>query len=149
MAKVAKPGSRKGRLPPTARSLPIVLIRARENVMAPIRKMLADSGITEQQWRVLRVLAEAGPMDSSKVAERASLLLPSLTRIALTMREKGLITQVQDPVDRRRQKLAIAPAGRELIDRNIEQALEIVAGFKAKLGEADYERLLDLLDRLA
>ena len=36
--------------------LPIALMRAREQVMAPIRNMLADSGITEQQWRVLRVL---------------------------------------------------------------------------------------------
>ena len=44
----------KNALPSTSRSLPIALIRAREGVMAPIREMLAETGITEQQWRVLR-----------------------------------------------------------------------------------------------
>ena len=138
-----------GSLPPTSRSLPIVLIRARENVMAPIRRMLADSGITEQQWRILRVLDEGGPMDATNVADRASLLLPSLTRIAASMSARGLITQVQDETDRRRQKLAITAEGRQIIAQNLDQALEIVAGFKARLGEDNYERLLDLLQMLS
>ena len=46
-------------LPSTRRSVPIALIRAREKVMGPIRDMLADSGITEQQWRILRVISTA------------------------------------------------------------------------------------------
>ena len=39
-------------LPSTRRSLPIALMRSREQVMAPIRAMLRASGLTEQQWRV-------------------------------------------------------------------------------------------------
>ncbi|MDG1970255.1 MAG: homoprotocatechuate degradation operon regulator HpaR [Paracoccaceae bacterium] len=132
-------------LPTTSRSLPISLIRAREGVMAPIRKMLAETGITEQQWRVLRVLAEHGAMDASTLADRASLLFPSLTRIATTMRGKGLITQTRDENDRRRQMIAITDDGQKIIDDNTGKAAEIVVGFKAKLGEAQYEQLLDLL----
>ena len=97
--------------PTTSRSLPIALIRVREGVMSPIRVILAETGITEQQWPVLRVLAESGSMDTKTLANRSSLLLPSLTRIAATMRDKGLITQTRDDADRRRQLLAITPAG--------------------------------------
>ena len=136
-------------LPPTSQSLPIVLLRAREAVMAPIRQMLADSGVTEQQWRILRVLAEHGPLDASTVAERASLLFPSLTRMATSMRDRGLVAQVQDPSDRRRQVLSITDAGRAVIDRNSDEALEIVAMYKAKLGEDDYDVLMRLLQVLA
>ncbi|WP_299284704.1 homoprotocatechuate degradation operon regulator HpaR [uncultured Tateyamaria sp.] len=136
------------RLPSTSRSLPIALIRAREGVMAPIREMLADTGITEQQWRVLRVLSEYGPLDASTLADRASLLFPSLTRIATTMREKGLITQTRDSDDRRRQFIRIAPAGEQIIDDHTAQAAQIVAGFRETLGDAQYETLLDLLGRL-
>ncbi|WP_299030898.1 homoprotocatechuate degradation operon regulator HpaR [uncultured Sulfitobacter sp.] len=132
-------------LPDTARSLPIALIRAREGVMAPIREMLSETGITEQQWRVLRVLAEHGELDTSTLADRASLLFPSLTRIATTMRNKGLITQTRDENDRRRQIVAITPQGQKIIDDNIEQAGRIVEGFKTTLGLAQYEQLLDLL----
>ena len=116
--------------------------------MAPIREMLSETGITEQQWRVLRVLKEHGPMDSTTLADRASLLFPSLTRITQTMRKKGLVTQTRDENDRRRQTVEITSAGLQIIDNNLEQAAEIVKRFKETLGEAQYEQLLDLLAKL-
>ncbi len=113
--------------------------------MPPIREMLADAGITEQQWRVLRVLAEYGPQSSSTLAGRASLLFPSLTRIAQTMQTKGLITLSRDEQDRRRQMIDITSAGQKIIDDKANQALEIVADVKQRLGEKKYNDLLDTL----
>ncbi len=136
------------RLPTTDRSLPIALIRAREGVMAPIRDMLTETGITEQQWRVLRVLAEHGRMDAKTLAERASLLFPSLTRIASTLRDKGFITQTRDDKDRRRQFIEITTAGQKIIDDRQAQSLEIVTDLKKTLGADNYETLLDLLSML-
>ena len=72
-------------LPATRRSLPIALIRAREAVMHPIREMLAGTGLTEQQWRILRVLDEFGPLEATQLAGRAGLMAPSLTRIVHAM----------------------------------------------------------------
>lgn len=138
----------KSKLPSTARSLPIALIRAREGAMAPIRDMLADTGITEQQWRILRVLSEHGALDSSTLADRASLLFPSLTRIATKMRQKGLITQTRDKIDRRRQVIEITAAGQEIINAHTEQAAQIVVGFRRRMGDENYETLLDLLAML-
>jgi len=135
-------------LPSTSRSLPIALIRAREGVMSPIREMLAETGITEQQWRVLRVLAEYGRMDTKTLADRSSLLFPSLTRIAATLREKGLVTQTRDDKDRRRQFIEITPSGQKIIDERSPQAAQIVTGFKETLGDENYETLLDLLAML-
>ncbi|GAA4227128.1 homoprotocatechuate degradation operon regulator HpaR [Sagittula sp. NFXS13] len=133
------------KLPSTTRSLPIALIRAREGVMAPIRHMLSETGLTEQQWRVLRVLAEQGVMDAKTLADRSSLLFPSLTRITSTLRDKGLVTQKRDDQDRRRQFVAIAPAGQQIIDDHSANAAEIVESFKATLGADNYDTLLDLL----
>jgi homoprotocatechuate degradation regulator HpaR len=113
--------------------------------MTPIREMLAETGITEQQWRVLRVLAENGRLDTKTLAARSCLLFPSLTRIAATLRKKGLITQTRDHVDRRRQFIEITTAGQKIIDDRTEQAARIVEGFKATLGNDKYEALLDLL----
>lgn len=135
-------------LPSTARSLPIALIRAREGVMLPIREMLSETGITEQQWRILRVLSEYGRTDSKTVADRSSLLFSSLTRIAATLREKELVTQIRDEEDRRRQFLEITPAGQKIIDGHASQSAQIVVSFKDTLGEENYENLLDLLAML-
>ena len=135
-------------LPSTSRSLPIALIRAREGVMTPIREMLSETGITEQQWRVLRVLSEHGLLDTTTLAERSSLLFPSLTRIAASMRDKGLITQTRDEIDRRRQLIEITAAGQKIIDDRTSQSTQIVDDIKTKLGTDNYETLLDLLGLL-
>ena len=135
------------RLPKTRRSLPIALNRAREAVMSPIRDMLAETGLTEQQWRVLRVLEENGPMAANKLAGGADLLLPSLTRITATMAAKRLITQIRDENDRRRQVIAITDEGRAIIADKSEQAANIIEGFRVALGHDDYETLLNLLSR--
>ena len=65
-------------LPPTDQSLPIALLRARERLMIPIREALQVTGLTEQQWRLLRVLEEFGPQDATKLAERARDTLAEL-----------------------------------------------------------------------
>ena len=132
-------------LPATTRSLPIALIRAREGVMSPIREMLADTGLTEQQWRVLRVLSESGVLDTKTLADRSCLLFPSMTRIAATLREKGLVTQTRDKRDRRRQFVEITFAGQKIIEDRAPEAAQIVADFKTTLGAENYEMLLDLL----
>jgi len=140
--------SKTGKLPSTARSLPIALIRAREKVMSPIREMLSENKITEQQWRVLRVLSEFGAMDATEVGDHAGLHLPSLTRILRTLSERGFLSRTQDEIDRRRQVLVLTAEGQAVIDGNMEHAARIVTAYKEDLGEENYEQLLDLLGKL-
>ncbi|MDT2030445.1 homoprotocatechuate degradation operon regulator HpaR [Planktomarina sp.] len=135
-------------LPSTRRSLPIALMRSREKVMAPIRDMLRASGLTEQQWRVLRILSEFGPQDLTEIARQACLLMPSLSRIIRSLAQNGLVTRASNTKDRRRQTVVISPAGQHLIDDNLVQATQIAANYRNQLGAARYELLLDLLTEL-
>jgi len=135
-------------LPSTDRSLPIALLRARERVMGPIRHLLSDVDLTEQQWRVLRVVQESGPIDPTQIADRACLLLPSLTRILQKLEEKGLINRVRDEADRRRQVITLTAAGGTVIEENIDASLELIERTREKMGPDRYEALLDLLNDL-
>ena len=135
-------------LPPTRRSLPIALIRSREKVMGPIRDMLKTSGITEQQWRVLRVLSETGPQDLTQISDKASLLLPSLSRIVRKLLDGGLVVSSINSRDRRRQTVVITPEGQKIIDDNLPQATKIAEELQHHLGTERYEQLLDLLAAL-
>jgi homoprotocatechuate degradation regulator HpaR len=134
--------------PETSRSLPIALLRAREKVMGSIRAMLADAGVTEQQWRVLRVLNERGPLDPTEIADRSCLLLPSLTRILQTLDTKGFVTRAVHSTDRRRQVITITAAGRQLIAENLLESQRLNAWLKDSFGEAKLDQLLDLLNEL-
>ncbi|AZV76512.1 homoprotocatechuate degradation operon regulator HpaR [Parasedimentitalea marina] len=135
-------------LPTTNRSLPIALLRARERVMGPIRALLSDVDLTEQQWRVLRVVQENGPIDPTQIAEQACLLLPSLTRILQKLEDKKMIDRTRDSQDRRKQVITITSAGDTVIANNLEASLGLVAKTRAEMGEDRYEALLDLLNEL-
>jgi homoprotocatechuate degradation regulator HpaR len=124
------------------------LMRSREKVMAPIRDMLRASGLTEQQWRVLRILSEFGPQDLTEIARQACLLMPSLSRIIRSLAQNGLVIRASDTKDRRRQTVVISPAGQQLIDDNLVQATQIAANYRNQLGAERYELLLDLLTEL-
>lgn len=133
----------------TRQSLPIALLRAREAMMSHFRPMLDGHGVNEQQWRVIRVLAEAGRLDASEVAERAHILAPSLTRMIRAMTERGLITKDRDEGDGRRVMLQIAPAGLDLLRRASPDSARIYAEIEARFGKARIDELIGLLEDLS
>lgn len=116
--------------------------------MGPIRGMLSDVGITEQQWRVLRVLQEAGPLEPTQIAEQACLLLPSLTRILQKLEDKTFIERRQSRDDKRKQIVSVTDTGAELILANLPTASALNDQVRERMGLARYEQLLDLLNDL-
>lgn len=133
---------------PTRQSLPIMLLRAREAVMARYRPMLRGIGVTEQQWRVLRVLKESGEVDVSTLAERASILGPSLTRILKTLREEGYLHVRQDSDDRRRNLASLTDAGDALVIGAADDSADVYAEISAEFGYERTQALIRELDAL-
>ncbi len=86
----------------THRNLPRLLLQARESVMAHTRPSLREHGLSDQQWRVLRVLGEHGTVETGRVAREAYILGPSLTGVLTRMERDGLIRRERDPADQRR-----------------------------------------------
>ena len=122
-------------------ALPISLLRTREQVMERFRPMLAARGITEAQWRVLRVLEEDGPLDASTVADRACLLMPSLTRITKTFTDAGWLQSAKDEEDGRKTRLSLTAAGRAVLQEAAPESAEIYGQIEAAIGT---DRLRDL-----
>lgn len=135
--------------PATERSIPIAMLRAREALMAPIRHILSEAGVTEQQWRVLRVLQERGTMDPKDLAQAACLLNPSLTRIMQLLESKGLIARRGHPTDRRRMLVDVTSEGEALIARVAPQSREVFDRLEALWGRERMDALLDLLNGLS
>ncbi|MBM0582127.1 homoprotocatechuate degradation operon regulator HpaR [Brucella melitensis] len=133
----------------TRRSMPIALLRAREAVMSHFRPMLAQHDITEQQWRVIRILAETDIVDASEMAERAFILAPSLTRIIRSLEERGIITKTRDENDGRRVLLQITPAGLAIIKEVAPESRLIYQMIEERFGRERIDQLLDMLDDLA
>jgi homoprotocatechuate degradation regulator HpaR len=133
----------------TRRSLPIALLRAREAIMGHFRPMLAAHDVTEQQWRVIRILAESGTIDASELADRAFILAPSLTRILRTLEQRSIVAKVKDEYDGRRVLLQITSAGLAKIDKVAPESRLIYENLENHFGRKWMDQLLDMLNELA
>jgi homoprotocatechuate degradation regulator HpaR len=133
----------------TRRSLPIALLRAREAVMARFRPVLQSQDVTEQQWRVIRVLAEQSPLDATELADRACILAPSLTRIIRSLEERGLILRERDQGDGRRILLSLSDKGLEIIYNVSPASRAVYADLEERYGRDRIEALLEMLSDLA
>ncbi|MEJ7931535.1 homoprotocatechuate degradation operon regulator HpaR [Ramlibacter sp. AN1015] len=130
------------------RNLPRLLLQAREAVMAHTRPSLREHGLSDQQWRVLRVLGEHGTVETGRVAREAFILGPSLTGVLARMERDGLITRERDPLDQRRTVVAATPRGLELVE-SLSSAVEAhYAWMEKSLGKQNLRALYELLDQV-
>lgn len=137
------------KLPPYRVSLAGTLLAAREAVMAPIRPKLRAANITEQQWRVLRVLADKGPTDASGVAQEAILNPPSLSRILKELGDRRLIERETHANDGRRSIVAITSTGLDLVDSTAAHTVEVLNRYSEIFGSERLARLCRDLQELA
>ena len=130
------------------RNLPRLLLHARETVLTHFRPALRSHGLTDQQWRVLRVLAENGASDASTIAQEAFLLGPSLTGVLTRMERDGLILRERDEQDARRQIIRASAAGLRLA-RKLAQSIEAhYERMEEALGQKQLQQLYGLLDQI-
>lgn len=133
-------------LAPTRQALPFVLIRAREMMLRELRPMMAQAGVSEPQWRILRVLTERDSCSVQALAEAACLQTTSVSRILQSMVERGLVLRVQDTTNRRRQIVTVTEEGRAIITSFAPMSRAITDGFAARFGAERYARLVAMLE---
>ena len=137
-----------GTTPFVHRNLPRLLLQAREAVMGHTRPSLREHALSDQQWRVLRVLGEHGAVETGRVAREAFILGPSLTGVLARMERDGLITRSRDPLDARRTVVEATADGRKLV-RRLSSTIELhYSWLEDSLGKAKLAQLYTLLDEL-
>ncbi len=128
------------------RNLPRLLLQAREAVMGHFRPNLRAHGLTDQQWRVLRVLGERGATDAGTIAAEAYLLGPSLTGVLARMERDGLVKRSRDVADARRTRVLATAKGKRLVQKLAESIEAHYAAMEQALGSAPLAQLYGLLD---
>ncbi len=130
------------------RNLPRLLLQAREAVMAHTRPSLREHALSDQQWRVLRVLGEHGAVETGRVAREAYILGPSLTGVLTRMERDGLIERRRDPADQRRTVIEATTQGKKLVKRLSTTIEAHYAWIENSMGKAKLAELYRLLDQL-
>lgn len=96
------------------RNLPLLLLQAREQVIARFRPILNEHGITEQQWRIVRALIDTGPLEPREIGELCRISSPSLAGVLSRMEELGYIKRKRLDHDQRRLLVSLTARSRKL-----------------------------------
>lgn len=130
------------------RNLPLMLLQARERVLAQFRPILNAHGVTEQQWRIVRALLDTGPMEPRQLVMLCGVSSPSLAGILARMEELGWVERRRFANDHRRVRVSLTPASRALAARLAPAIEAMYAALENRVGQTvlrDLDRALDAL----
>jgi len=116
--------------------------------MLHFRPLLNAHGISEQQWRVLRVLHDMGEMEGATLGRVACILPPSLSRMLKSLSERGFVEVRSDPDDGRRHAIRLTEEGEAFLMTVSPSSSQIYEEIEARVGGENIARLLDQVDAL-
>jgi len=119
-------------------TLPMMLHRTLDAVMPQYRELFKRFDLTEQQWRVLRVLWSSDRVSSADLAERTLLLQPSLVGIIDRLERKDLVTRVRSVDDRRVVYIVATAKSRALQDKVIPETERIHEQLQAAVSKEEW-----------
>jgi homoprotocatechuate degradation regulator HpaR len=130
------------------RNLPLLLLQARERVMARFRPILNAHGVTEQQWRVVRALNDEGPLEPRQIGEICCISSPSMAGMLARMEDLGLVDRKRMEQDQRRVLVSLTPKSKALVEQITPLSEQTYRELEDTLGADFIDALYGQLDRL-
>jgi homoprotocatechuate degradation regulator HpaR len=130
------------------RNLPLLLLQARERVISHFRPILNANGVTEQQWRIVRVLYEVPSLEPREIVELCRISSPSMAGVLARMEELGLVARRRLRHDQRRVRVSLTARARTMAARMAPQIDATYRRIERTIGADFSERLQQALDQL-
>ena len=131
------------------RSLPMMMHRALNAVMPGFRRIFTRFGVTERQWRVLRLLWEADGKPLLALAEGTLIPAPSLVGIIDRLQARGLVERRRSEQDRRVVRIWLTEAGFNLKAAVTPLVDEAYTAFEGLISAEEWRALAATLGKIA
>jgi DNA-binding MarR family transcriptional regulator len=112
------------------------------------REYEALFGLTIPEWRLITVVAEAGPITQAELGERTYMDKVTVSRAAIALVGRGLLVRSPNEGDRRSHLLSLTGEGGTLYAAVAPKALEIEERLFSRFDEGELEVLMALLRRI-
>lgn len=130
-------------------SLPMALYRTLDAVMPRFRKIFNEFGLTEQQWRVLRVLWDLEAVSLNRLAALTLIPAPSLVGVVDRLERDQLVTRQRSEADRRKVNIVLTSQGAALEDDIMPRVASAYADLKQSVDAQVWDRVLEGLNAIA
>lgn len=130
------------------RTLPMMLYRTLDAVMPNFRHIFTQFDLTEQQWRVLRVLWEKDQQPLLHLARATLISSPSLVGVVDRLSQRGLVARHRCEADRRVVNIGLTIQGQDLEDKVMPLVSGAYTRLENKLTPTEWETMYNALDKL-
>ena len=130
-------------------SLPMILHRTLDATMPDYRELFARYNLTEQQWRVLRVLWSSKKVTSVELSNRTLIPAPSLVGVIDRLTRKELVTRVRSVEDRRAVFVIATAKGQALEEEVSPQVSQIDQRLRASVTAAEWQMMEQVLEKIS
>ena len=125
-----------------ARPSTLYLVKQLEQaVRARLDEVLRPAAITPLQYTALTVLERHTDLSTAELARNSFVTDQSAADMVAVLEERGLLSRIPDPVDRRRRVLRLTERGQELLDRFRDDVTRLESRMVAPLTPAQAEDL--------
>lgn len=105
--------------------------------------------ITFDQFVLLyKISAGEGPVSQQDLADLTGKDKSAILRTLTILEKKGLVSRVQDSLDKRKNRLAVTPECERVFDRVLRLFNEVNAGLREGIPDDAYENLIGSLTRI-
>ena len=118
-------------------------------VMPRFRKIFNDFDLTEQQWRVLRVLWETDHTTIMELSEATLLPAPSLVGIVDRLERDQLVNRQRSEADRRKVNIVLTSQGVALEGEIMPRVASVYADLKQSVDEETWSAVLNGLREIS
>src|SRR5947207_15825136 len=109
--------------------------KAHEAASDYLYRGIAETGISDTDFRVLEALLHKGPLPVNTIGPKVHLTPGSISVAVDRLYAKGLVSRVESPEDRRVRVVALTARGRALITRIFREHAEAIERVAATLSE--------------
>ena len=134
-------------VPSFGETLPMQLYRTLDAIMPEYRNLFAKNNLTEQQWRILRVLWAKNNISVVNLSEQTLLPAPSLVGILDRLVKKNLINRKRSNKDRRQVQVMLTKEGQKLQEFVAPSVLAIHIKLRAKLSVSEWRQMEIVLQK--
>jgi len=124
----------------------MLLLAAREAVTQRFRFQNQAHGLTEQQWRVIRALAEAESLEIHALSAQCRIHAASLSRILPKLQHDGLVARGAKAADQRCVVVSLTQRGRKLISDTGPDASRVYEQLARDVGPERLEHMYQVLE---
>jgi DNA-binding MarR family transcriptional regulator len=121
-----------------------------DDVVIGLRRLTLDrQGLSLTAAATLTTLRRSGPCRLTDLALTEGVSQPSMTALVGRLADSGLVQRRTDPADRRAVRIALTPAGADLLDRRRQARADRLAGPLDGLTDDDVRAVTAALPALA